>query len=152
MRMSWRHSALLKSMVRVEIFRGWKIRHLARPKLREFVLDSKSGYYFNQKTGLFYDKKSKYYYDQKTAEWMFWSDTYKTYIPCLGGDVNAKNLLQMKERQALEKEPEVLPISPSPDSEVGSDLFCPPCSYKISFFRASLNFLARRSPTEFFAS
>lgn len=67
------------------------------------MLEPSSGYYFDESTNYYYDKSSGYFFDSNTSEWLFWSSTYSTYIPCDGGNVEAKKELQLRE-SGLEEE------------------------------------------------
>uniref|UniRef100_A0A914DMH5 CCHC-type domain-containing protein n=1 Tax=Acrobeloides nanus TaxID=290746 RepID=A0A914DMH5_9BILA len=67
------------------------------PNPESFILEPKTGYYYDNYTGFFYDKATKYYYAPKIKEWMFWTKTFRTYIPCKGGDEELKRTIQEQE-------------------------------------------------------
>lgn len=64
------------------------------------MLEPTSGYYYDPKTGFLHDKASGYYYDPFSKEWLFWTKTYKTFIPRKGGDEERKKELLLEELKA----------------------------------------------------
>uniref|UniRef100_A0A914BV43 OCRE domain-containing protein n=1 Tax=Acrobeloides nanus TaxID=290746 RepID=A0A914BV43_9BILA len=90
----------------------------SKPEPTEFIEHS-SGYYLDRNTGFFYDPCTDYFYDPGMKCWLFWSQTYTTYIPCDGGDYYWKKKQLDKERKEYSK---LFRFLKKPDLEIAAQL------------------------------